>query len=414
MPKCRTTPKNNVCDPASSDSTTITTKRCAPFSVCLPFGRTLVFDGECLYVQGDVTIPDGEYNYFTLQDGCVISGRLDTEVTYTPAPCAASAPDCNGSGSDIIISPIECNLLSTDAAGRWQALLNVTAGDGITLSGCGSDTSPLIISAEAAEAVQFFIRAATPDLVSVTGSGMSATDPVVIEHTLGLEGTYNGMTFDAGGHFTQFTEDTDAYLKAIVGGNGITVEQQGTVAIVGLALSDIAPGTYQLGAYAVTFDLSGRATNATRNITTDEGTLDPFNTLITINEFGSIIGTQTVSREAIDNFSRRFEGTNASHTMSINLVTFGKLRVSWRGILPGGVVTTDPPTYVGLTDGWSLTIDGNAIAATAMNIGGFVVQIDALSSDTFAPGAHSIVLASTADPNVNLTGVAFMDVLVVR
>lgn len=129
-------------------------------------------------------------------------------ITYTPAPCAPNPGDCDGGGAgDIGTVPDGCNLSTVDAAGRINTQLSVTAGKGITVTGCGSASSPLVISTddESGGGSDTYIRSATPVVLTVTGSG-SQSNPYTLAVTEALSGTYNGMTFDSYGRLTAYTQ----------------------------------------------------------------------------------------------------------------------------------------------------------------------------------------------------------------
>ena len=53
-----------------------------PFSVCLPFGRQLVWDGQGLRLQGSITVTDGRYGLFTIENGCITKAEEQPACEY--------------------------------------------------------------------------------------------------------------------------------------------------------------------------------------------------------------------------------------------------------------------------------------------------------------------------------------------
>ena len=71
---CRKTIKNMACGaPLEVESQS---RNVYPaFSVCLPFGRALEWDGAGLRLKGRVTLPNGNYGTITVEDGCITDAQ---------------------------------------------------------------------------------------------------------------------------------------------------------------------------------------------------------------------------------------------------------------------------------------------------------------------------------------------------
>ncbi len=321
---CRTTPKVTQCVPEHHHGKHVA---CPPMQVCLPFGRVLTFDGHCLSVAGEPTVPDGEYGVIVVENGCIVDAKPNPVFEYTPPVSTEAAESCASTSGTITLQPDTCNMLSVDASGRYGAYIVTEAGDNITLSGCGTESSPLKISASFNEDTTTYLEAASATQVTVSGSG-TANDPYLVGlASVMTAGTYDNFQIDAYGRVVKYNEPTASSITAIVASNGIEVTTQSGVAIISLAESGVASGTYQLGGYVVALDLAGRATSVTRDITVEEGSYDPHDWLITVNQFGSITGFTEVEREM------RNHGIAHSTTLTFTTDCSAYIYVVWRGAM---------------------------------------------------------------------------------
>lgn len=73
---CRKMPKLTDCSPGTDITDDAQQRECPTAEVCLPFGRTLTFDGQCVYVSGTPSVSDGTYN--SLPSRTVVSHQLVT------------------------------------------------------------------------------------------------------------------------------------------------------------------------------------------------------------------------------------------------------------------------------------------------------------------------------------------------
>lgn len=117
-----------------------------PVSWC-GFGYTYTFNGVTIARTG-TPLPDGTYTSFTVSGGCVVEVGQAPVPAYTPSDCCEPAGGDSGDGGvvDIDVSNLPCNLISVQPDGLFAGL-TVQAGSGVTVSGCGTSTSPLVISA---------------------------------------------------------------------------------------------------------------------------------------------------------------------------------------------------------------------------------------------------------------------------
>ncbi len=217
---------------------------CQPFEVCLPFGRKIGFDGECLYVEGESNIPDGSYGIIEVKNGCIVGARPNPAFEYTPPPCSPAATPCDEGGSNVDIAPGSNNLISQDGAGRLIVTLVTQAGRGIRLSGVGTASSPLKIEATEESGITEVVARALNEALTVTGKGTS-TNPLLIGLTeTGITpGTYGDFTVDAYGRIINYSAGSSTGgatgIHTIIGTNGINASVTSGVATLSLDMEAI-------------------------------------------------------------------------------------------------------------------------------------------------------------------------------
>lgn len=415
---CRKTLKLTQCEPEVQGNGCVTP--CKPFQVCLPFGRSLKFDGKCMTVEGEVSIPDGEYGVIIVENGCIVDARPNPVFEYTPPPCTPAAESCSSSSSDITLQTDTCNLLRQDSAGRLGAYLVVEAGDNITLRGCGSSSSPLVISATVDVDTSAYLSSASTSQIVIDGTG-TASDPYVIGLAEVFDGqTINGMRFDRYGRLVQYTEPTSSNIVGVVGGAGITVVSEAGVAVVTLSESGVESGDYQLGGYAVTLDLAGRVTEATRNITVTAGSYDMHAWLVTVNSYGSITGFTAYDRPATNHAVDHF---TAGSTISITITTdsYGYLYAVWTGYMSMSSATTGSGYVSVATSQMSGSIEGTTTARFSSGIGKVssstsgttttyvLTEWRAKSASPVGPGEYTVTISTGG----TVSGTSVLDVSVV-
>lgn len=409
---CRKTLKPTQCAPETQSKGCTTP--CRPFQVCLPFGRSLKFDGKCLSVEGDATIPDGEYGVIVVENGCIVDARPNPVFEYTPPPCTPAAESCANASSDITLQTDTCNLLRQDAAGRLGAYLVVEAGDNITLKGCGSNTSPLVISATVDVDTSVYFSSASTSQIVVDGAG-TVSDPYVIGLAEVFDGqTINGMRFDRYGRLVQYTEPSSSTIVGVVGGAGITVVSEAGVAVVALAESGVDPGDYQAGGYVLTLDLAGRVTRATRNINVTAGSYDMHDWLVSVNSYGSITGFTAYNRPATNHAVDHF-AAGASISVTITTDSYGYLYAVWQGQASA--------SSTGATSGYT-TVAASVMSGTIQAEDETTYRFDtavgklstsaitewrAKSATPVGPGTYTV----TVSPGGAVSGMSVLDVSVV-
>lgn len=337
---CRKYPRQTQCEATEIKGDT-SGVRCEPFDVCLPFGRSLHFDGYCMSVKGNPEISDGEYGTIIVKDGCIVDAKPAPVFQYTPPPCNESAIGCGGSSSGsggaagVVIQTGACNLLKQDASGRLGAFLTVEGGEGVSVTGCGSESNPLVINMETAEAERTHIQSASVQSLVVSGDG-GVSNPYMLDLAEVFEGgTYLGFTVDTHGRITGYENVSAGSIIAVVAGPGISVMTEGGTATVSLATVAHGGGTYIFGGYQVKIDLAGRITNIEQAIDLgeDQQTIDPYENQLTISELGSITAITPYVRAAANvGHHHQSAGNGVSDTLLTDREGF--IHVQWTGWEP--------------------------------------------------------------------------------
>lgn len=415
MTSCRKHNINNQCETTSIDNQAAVV--CQPFEFCLPFGVRVVFNGECIHVEGSPTIADGEYGIIVVENGCITNARPNPAFDYTPPPCTPAVSPCDdpSSGTAIAVQPGICNMVSVDTAGRIGAYINAVAGDGITLSGCGTAASPLTIAAVPTGASVTYIISGSTSILPVTGNG-TLSNPYVIRHgdTPMGPGTYGGIAVDQWGHVVGFTADASS-IQNIVAGPGISVNQQGPVASISLEQSPLGGGTFLLGGFSVTIDLYGRVTAITQAIAIDPGIYNFGNYNVGINELGSITSitessSSSTATNANTHFSKFFSANREDTRMVINTTVQGHMRIVFVGDLGSEANTAYGFTTLPATV--SVYIDGLAVNGFVRIINNMIIELHVLSYPLYGVGEHTIEITGVATGAL-YSRPSFMDVYLV-
>lgn len=333
MSQCRRHPVNTVCQPEDVEDkeNKIT---CEPLDVCLGAGRRLTYDGYCFSVRGNVSIEDGWYTEVRYQDGCVVEARQAPLPIYTPPPCAPVPEPCGGSGEgSVTLSPDTCNLSRWDAAGELLTTVNLVAGSGVTISGCGSVNSPAVISAASSDS-HTYIVSGSPQQLQITGSG-TITDSYILRMTDSplAPGTYGGFTTDSFGRIVGYATPESSEIVGIVAGPGLDVNVTGGIATVALNNSGVVEGTYSFGGYDVQVDATGRMLDIARTIATPAGNYILGDYSITLTDTGSIAAINPVTTLPTASFSRVYLGNRDTMVMQFTTTMPGKFRITYKGNL---------------------------------------------------------------------------------
>lgn len=329
---CRTYPKQTQCAPVVIKEAAA--QECQPFSVCLPFGRNLNYNGRCLSVEEPANqIPDGEYGIIVVENGCIVNALPNPVCEYTPPPCTPAAESCDttGGSSGITLQPNACNLLTVDAAGRYGVYPSITGGDNVTVSGCGSQQNPFVISVGVDVDTTVYMQSASDQQIVLSGNGTVANPFVIGLAESGVTaGTYAGFSVDRYGRITDYN-NTETKVTSIVAGPGMSVTEQSGIATVSLAESGVESGDYQFGGYTVTVDLAGRATALRQSIDLDEDqTIDPYDVQLGINTLGSVTSITPYVRPAA-NMQVAHNGANSESQCQITTDRQGRLCAEWHG-----------------------------------------------------------------------------------
>lgn len=280
-----------TCDETEVQSATDDSFECPSFSVCLPFGGSLSFDGGCINYEAGTPPADGTYGKVIVEGGCIVGVEQDVVPQYAATPCAPVPNPCDcGDGSGASISTQAGNLITQDATGALLAKLYVQGNNGISVSGYGTAERPLIISGSGSGS-----GAGTLVGDSIIKIRSLANNTTEISHaespTHGI--TVNGMTFDSYGHLESYTAPSGLGngLTAVVGGDGIKAETNPNSQIATISLEELKPDpseTSLLGGYNVTVDSHGRVTDISRAITIPARTYTLGEYDVTTNAYGSI------------------------------------------------------------------------------------------------------------------------------
>ena len=377
-----------------------------PFSVCLPFGRQLVYDGQGLRLKGSVTIADGKYGQIVVENGCITDALEQPVCEYTAQPCTPAATPCGEGGGSVTLQPGENNLLNYDASGRLGAQLNyITSTEGLSITGYGTVSSPLTIDYTPGEAAKTYVQGGTA-AVTVTGEG-TASSPYYVNHKTSAlgSGTYGAFTIDDFGHITGYTEQSIG-VTALVAGDGIVLAQAGTVYTVGMARQSVY-GTFRVGGYDITTDGQGVVTNMSQVIEfpvsadTQTFTLDPILNTLTFNEYGSLVGYTAREKEpACDQFAEVFDAGRSTTSMTITTTKSAYFKITYRGRLAATAPSSSTYGYYSLGSPYSLYIGSRRLNALAFYSSAHagIVEVVAVTDAYYGAGTYTITLqCSTED-----------------
>lgn len=367
----------------------------APFNICLPFGGSLSLDGTCLKYTPPTEVPeDGEYNGFVVKGGCIQGVVPPTSPLYTSNTCAPvpNPCDCEGGTSSITPSTLDGNMLTLDAMDRPLVQLHYEAGDGISITGKGTTTSPLVIS---------YSPTGTSGIISGTPAVLTVEqedDNTVISHveSKATVRTINGMTFDSFGHLYSYTEPEGKtqYLTSndLVGSNNVTITKDSTSGMLTFDLNDttVNAGTYMFGGYNATISKKGIVSALDRVITFTAGDYDLGDYRVTFNAYGSATAIAAIDYSGVVRHSvtKRVVAGTATVEFSFTLAESTGLRVS--------IKSQAVPLC-------TVSIDGNIYSGD--KIGDAMYEV--VTNATFADGSHTVIIT----PASAFTGAAVIDVV---
>lgn len=362
---------------------------CPEFSVCLPFGGRIYSEGGCVNYEEGTPPPDGVYSKVVVSNGCIVGLELADLPLYTSSPCAPvpNPCDCEGGGGGALPDPSVTagNLFQYDAAGRPLVLLSARAGDGVSITGRGTASDPLIITANPGESAGIQIRAGNAYL-TVSGNG-SDKNPFLVSHRLNnVAQTISGMTFDDAGHLVSYTQPSESgVIKGVVPGSGVDVStdiKQG-IATVRLATPlHKSAGTYLMGGYSLDIDDNNIVYDVRRSIIFTAGIYRLGQVDVTVNEYGSIteaiaLPSTTVSTSAC----RQFTGTDMVREITFTTDKISSFHIEYSGT----AIPTDTVAYV---DGTK--VSGLLFPKTASS------KFEAMTPALYSAGSHTVRIQSAS------------------
>lgn len=368
---------------------------CPDWDACMPFGGRLYSRGGCVQFEASATAPaDGVYDRVVVQGGCITGVAGQEVASYQPRPCTETPCDCNsgsGGGESAEISDDPANLITEDASGLL-ARLYASGSGGISVSGVGTQSSPLRIQASA-QTARGYVQAGNTG-ISVSGAGTQSS-PYAVSHKAGTgpaNQTIAGMRFDEYGHLASYEAPTSAgTVNGVVGRNGIEASTDIASGVVTLDLQETiqkVKGTYRLGGYDVDVDQYGRFQLVGRAVDIAEGARYFGAYLVGLDGLGNITSVTDTTQDrtvVYHKASRRFTSDSASITFTTALV--GNFRVT----LHAASVTSA-----------SISIDGTAVTTDHGTD-----WAGALSGARYALGQHTVSVSGT------FTGPGYLDVEIV-
>ena len=348
---CRKTIKKTSCE---SDVENQSAPVYEPFTVCLPFGASLEWDGQGLiYHESANPISDGVYGTITVQGNCIASAGAEPVCEYTPAPCAPAAGPCSGTGSGgagVAISPSSDNLTYLDTANRLKTTLFYRAGTGISMSGSGTKSDPLVVSSvdDSGSDGTGFIRLISGNSgVKVTGSGTSSA-PYMVSHVEngGVSGMCGPFTLDEYGHVIGYNEQASSVL-AVMGATDIDVTTNGGIVTVALADQRTA-GQYTTGGWELEFDNYGilRGTKQVISLAVNENDVyDMRDYGLSFNQYGSVVGFTPLKHNSSVGAAGADDISSSTDSITVTVPDSGKLIVQYDGQFydpPAGNTGTTP------------------------------------------------------------------------
>lgn len=338
-------------------------RRYEPFTVGLPFGRTLIWDGRGLSVTRGRKVPDGTYGLAVVKDGVLVDLEPQPLPVYTPPACVPPPQPCGdgGQGGDLVLDPSAANLSKFNLLGQLLTTLRVVGGDRVTVSGSGTDADPLRVSVSL-PASRLALDTSTKDALKLTGQG-TEDQPYMLDHAkpAGFTGGpgFGGFSFDAYGHATGYAEPPASGVNQVTATPN-TLNVLSSTGVVVLSLASLHSAVFQIdtGRGVLEVDTYGRVTDHT-----------PYDPPLRSWRFVSSLASAT-------QLSAAFETSE-----------IGFVRGSVLGLpLSASTAVVSPPV------GYSATIDGSLVNCWAA-----LGRLEMKSMSSLAEGEHTLVLTSPSN-----------------
>lgn len=336
-----------------------------PFTVFLPFGDRLVYDGEGFHLVRGHGQRDGTFGLVVARDGTIERLEPAPVPAYTPPPCLPAPDPCGDMGEGSAeLSTEQGNLLKLDLMGNLLARLHVT-GDGVEVSGYGTLDSPLTVKAEAGSS-DVHLRSDTPDILGLEGAGTAASSWRLshLPPAANVAGTHGAFRLDSYGHVTGFV-DTDQTVglitvQALPGTLVVTTEQG--AAIVSLPEYFSGEFSFETDRMILTVDMYGRITRVVGRVPSVEC-----------------------------GWARTFQGTRSSFGMSVTTTRTGRIRGTYRGGL-GVTVPKASETYglIALPSSVTVTVAGESADAFARVVATDVIGLEFVTPLAYDAGTYEI------------------------
>lgn len=227
--------------------------------ICLGISRemTVPADTEIRVVE---PVNDGWYSKIQVKNNCII-GVGQTEVPPVVAPpCSPTPQPCgggSGGGAGVTISGDAGNTTVMRPDGLYSKTY-IEAGTSISVAGSGTRSDPYRISSSGGSG------GGSTTILTHQGSGIKATtvgDTVTLElEATGIDaGVHKGVTYNAFGQATGFSEAGDLEIPEFMAGQGIGIDKS-IPGIVSIGLEPILPEEVDvsLGHIVLSFNTEGQ------------------------------------------------------------------------------------------------------------------------------------------------------------
>jgi hypothetical protein len=302
----------NNCPTNNKVGTTEVTKKPYNKTSWVSCGIRYVYDGEGISTETVATLPNGVYNQFTLENGCITSATTTPLPIYTPPPCIPVGLSGSGGSGNVAISPNTSNLTTLAIDGLYTTIYTDA-----TLSGDGTINNPLKVVGGSGGGSGGSTSVVAGQGTTVTSIGGAYS--VSIAKSPLPSGTYNGITFNSLGIATAYSNQNNPSIVGVTAGNDIQASVTSNVATVGLSTTDASSNTWVLGGFNIKTTSGGRVDKAEQTINLGQGQgltltyIDPSDGLVkkmNFNAYGSLMSiaveNATNSKPIIQQFLRQY------------------------------------------------------------------------------------------------------------